>query len=197
MNDFKIEPYVETRSGKRVTFLDPKPDDIDIRDIAYSLANQCRFNGHCSAFYSVAEHSVHVSSLLPRELQLGGLLHDAAEAFVGDIPSPIKQFVPNLRDIEDSIVRVIFEKFGCLDALERYNEIKQVDLQQLYTEAHYLLPSGGKHWNMWNGPRAWSEKDGVKPVCALPQYAFRAFMISFEELTNTGSESKLILPKAA
>lgn len=195
MTEPLIEPYVETRSGKRVTFLDPKPDDIDIHDIAYSLSNQCRFNGHCAAFYSVAEHSVHVSSLLPRDLQLAGLLHDAAEAFIGDIPSPVKQFVPNLRDIEDNIIRVIFQKFGCVEALERYNEIKLADLQQLYTESHYLLPSGGKHWRMWEGPRIWSEKDGVKPVCALPGYAYRAFMLTFKELYN--EPPSLILPAAA
>src|SRR5690606_8557009 len=135
------EPYVETRTGKKFTFLEPKADDIDIADIAYALANQCRFNGHCSSFYSVAEHSVAVAMLLPQELQLAGLLHDAAEAYLGDIPSPLKQFLPDYDRLETTVITAINEKFGVIWDAPTEAAVKQADLQQLRTEAHHLIPS--------------------------------------------------------
>ena len=188
----KYEPYVETRSGKKVTFLDPKRDDIDITDIAYALANQCRFNGHCAPFYSVAEHSVAVSSLLPPELQLAGLLHDAAEAYLGDIPSPIKQFLGEYCDIEDKLLAVIMDKYNVTYLEEEANIVKQADLQQLRTEAHYLIPSGGEDWTIWTKYPDFTVSGGHRPKCAPPQFAYQAFMLVFNNLTQP-KESPIIL----
>ena len=74
-----MESYIETVSGRKFYFLNPNPEDIDIEDIAHALSMQCRFTGHTKWFYSVAEHAIWVSYLVPVHLALEGLLHDASE----------------------------------------------------------------------------------------------------------------------
>ncbi|MEM4379972.1 MAG: hypothetical protein QXL01_04720, partial [Thermoplasmatales archaeon] len=86
-----MEPWIETYSGKKFDYL--AQSELDIEDIAHALSNLCRFNGHTRVFYSVAEHSVNVSSMVPPELKIAALLHDAAEAYIGDVPSPLKQLI--------------------------------------------------------------------------------------------------------
>ena len=194
MSKNEYSPYVETVSGKKVTFMDANPDDIDIHDIAYALANQCRFNGHCSQFYSVAEHSVAVASLLPKELQLAGLLHDAAEAYLGDIPSPIKQYLPDFNKIEDNLLDVILRKYDVDVNEEGWDGIKRADMQQLRTEAWHLIPSKGQDWLIWETPKYQDliPENGNRPIGAPPQYAYRAFMGVFESLTGT-ERSRIIM----
>lgn len=101
-------------SGKIVDVFSIKPCDVSIYDIARSLSHICRFNGHCRNFYSVAQHSLIVSRLVPQEFQREGLLHDAAEAYLGDVPSPLK-YRPEFqffREAEEAVLKVIFEKFN-------------------------------------------------------------------------------------
>src|SRR3954469_23683409 len=88
-------PYLQTVSGRWVNPFDPDPEQLDIGDIARALANQCRFGGHCRVFYSVAQHSVAVSELVQQrggdaEDVFAALMHDAAEAYLGDMPHPLK-----------------------------------------------------------------------------------------------------------
>ena len=88
-------PYIQTVSGRRVNPLDPSPDDIDVHDIAVALSNQCRFGGHTRRYYSVAQHACIVSDqMLERGADaqdaLWGLLHDASEAYLVDLPHPLK-----------------------------------------------------------------------------------------------------------
>lgn len=178
-------PYVETRSGRKVYFLDPSVDSIDISDIAYALANQCRFNGHIP-FYSVAEHSVYVSGLVAEELQLHALLHDAAEAYVGDMSSPLKSIVPQFRTIERRIQNVILKRFDI--AGDGKEEIKQADLQQLRTEAQNFLPSKGKDWEIATD---FDPGNGFSPRCLPPQLAYSLFMDTFKRLyTNEGTHDR-------
>src|ERR1700744_4853571 len=85
--------WIQTFTGKKFSPLAPRPEDVDIRDIAHALAMKCRFNGHCSPFYSIAEHSVRVSWLLEQQGKreaLWGLMHDAADAYLPDLGAPIK-----------------------------------------------------------------------------------------------------------
>jgi hypothetical protein len=105
--------HVITASGKIVNLFNPDPNTLWIKDIAHGLAHTCRWNGHTKSFYSVAEHCVRVADRLPKEKKLTGLLHDAEEAYFGDIISPIKNILPS--DIIEKIINfreVIFKKYN-------------------------------------------------------------------------------------
>jgi 5'-deoxynucleotidase YfbR-like HD superfamily hydrolase len=113
-------PYFKTYTGRTFWPMDPRPDEISILDIAHSLAHQCRFSGHTREFYSVAEHSVRVSQIVPSPYQLWALLHDAAEAYLLDWPRPLKQSGLMgwlYRRAERRLMRVIYQRFG-LDATQ-------------------------------------------------------------------------------
>lgn len=135
---------VETLSGDPMDLLDPDPASIHIEDIAHSLGNACRFNGHTSSFYSVAEHSVLVSCLIARmtcsrDLVLAGFLHDAHEAYLGDIPTPIKRLLPGWERLVRGMDRSIAEHFGCDPDLFVSPEVELADRMALSMEARLLM----------------------------------------------------------
>lgn len=107
-----IPGVIRTFSGQTVNILDPDPATININDIAHALSNQCRFSGHTSHFYSVAEHSVLVAKAVPFSEALAGLLHDASEAYLVDIPTPVKVLLPEYFKLEYRLMEVIAAKFG-------------------------------------------------------------------------------------
>lgn len=90
-----LEPWMETLSGHQYEYANPDPAAIRIEDIARSLTYLCRYNGHCTRFYSVAEHCIHMANVAPPDLKFLALLHDAHEAYCGDIPSPMKAAMNN------------------------------------------------------------------------------------------------------
>ena len=102
--------YLSTYTGKKFYPYDPRPEQICIEDIAHGLSMLCRFAGQCRFFFSVAEHSIAVAHLLPANLKLFGLLHDASEAYLADLPRPVKAGLPEYRAIETNVERVIAEK---------------------------------------------------------------------------------------
>lgn len=105
--------YIQTAGRNYVDLADPDPDQIDIEDIAHGLANICRWVGHTRQFYSVAEHSLLCCDCADPEHALEALLHDAAEAYVGDVSTPLKAMLgPIYTDIEQRIDRVIRAKYG-------------------------------------------------------------------------------------
>jgi hypothetical protein len=111
-----------TQSGKLFNLLHPQADEIDIEDIAQSLSNICRFGGHLNQFYSVAQHSVLVAHLAPQSLKPVALLHDAAEAYLGDVIKPLKYIIGTVyEELETKFITTIFQKFG-LDA----DDIEQI-----------------------------------------------------------------------
>lgn len=133
-----VEPYFRTFTGKWVHIRDPRPGEIDIEDIAHGLSHICRFFGHTDAFYSVAQHSVLVSQQVPASDALWGLLHDAAEAYLGDLARPLK-LAPEMqwyRSIEERFLAYFARKFGlppelpesvvCADALLLATEFRDV-----------------------------------------------------------------------
>ncbi len=133
------EVWIQTISGKRVDLPIPKPEQIDIYDIAYALAMKCRFNGQCKKFYSVAEHSVRVSWLLPPGLELAGLLHDANEAYLPDIPRPVKELIPDYKRVENLMEEAINLKYSIELSDEGKRQIKRADNVMLATEARALM----------------------------------------------------------
>ncbi len=113
---------------------------IHLFDIAHALSNLCRFNGHVKRFYSVGEHSLYVSTLLDsRELQRWGLMHDAAEAYLGDIVRPIKHKMPEFRAIEDRLLQRIAKRFGLVWPIPP--EVFDADDIMLATEFRDLMHS--------------------------------------------------------
>jgi hypothetical protein len=130
--------WIMTFTGRRFWPLTPRPEDVDLRDIAHALSLLCRFNGHCRTFYSVAEHSVRVSRAVPPHLALWGLLHDAAEAYLSDIPRPLKRQWPWFEAHEDTLLQVILARYGL--ELPMPPEVKAADTTLLVTEMRDLMP---------------------------------------------------------
>lgn len=133
--------FIITYTGKRFYPLDPRSEDIDIIDIAHALSMLNRFTGHTNFPYSVAQHSVIVSYAVAPGDALGGLLHDASEAYVNDLARPLKQYLYDYQGMEASILDVIEAKYG-VDT--RHPSIKVADTRALVTEAAVLC--NGEHW---------------------------------------------------
>lgn len=128
---------IRTFSGQYVNVFDPDPDTILIEDIAHALSQQCRFGGHLPEFYSVAQHSVLCVVAVPPEHALAALLHDAGEAYMLDIPSPIKNRLPDYKKYEDNLMQVIAKKFGFQYPL--HEEVKKTDKMLLEKEWRKLM----------------------------------------------------------
>jgi len=141
------EPWIETYTGTAVTPLNIKEDQIFIEDIAHALANQCRFSGHTKEFYSVAQHCVMVAAKILAATDspltaMCGLLHDASEAYIVDIPSPIKPHLCNYFDLERKVMAVIQKKFDLPETFPRI--IKLADVMAVKTEQRDLM---SRNWN--------------------------------------------------
>jgi 5'-deoxynucleotidase YfbR-like HD superfamily hydrolase len=134
--------WIRTYSGAQFSYDHVETNPIYIRDIAHSLAHICRYNGHASEFYSVAQHSMLVASVLPPELQFEGLLHDAAEAYTGDFPAPMKWFLRKQGNdafglLEKRIEYAVRSHFG-LPVMES-PEVKAADMRMCNTEMRDLM----------------------------------------------------------
>jgi hypothetical protein len=173
--------FIGTFSGMRFWPLKPDPNKVCIEDIAHALSCQCRFGGHASKFYSVAEHSVNVSKLCAPEDALWGLLHDGSEAYLVDVPRPLKE-LPEFaayREAESRLQRVIVERFGLPP--EQPASVTEADNDMLWIEAHSMLSSIEEE-AIRDIPIP-LEMEIVSPL--LPAEAERLFLDRFNELTAT------------
>lgn len=178
--------YIQTFSGRAVTVDNPKVEDIDIVDIAHALSNQCRYGGHAHFFYSVAEHSLLVSELVPEYMALEALLHDASEAYMVDVPRPVKMLLSDYKTLENRLHEVIAAKFGT--NFPHDPEVKRMDDAILFVERDRLLgplldPSLDEYW----GPQeAKSHVIPFRPTITgmPPAVAKSRFLQRFEQLTN-------------
>lgn len=173
-----MRQVIETCSGRFVDILEPKVEQIHLPDIAHALALQCRFNGHVRTHYSIAEHCVRVARHMPAPLRIHGLLHDAAEAYLGDIVTPVKRQLAEFAALEDRCLATIYEALAVpLPNPAAEKEVKRADALALKEEAYALLPSRGR-WGQgiepvppefpvecWTGPRA--EVRWLSAVCAV------------------------------
>jgi hypothetical protein len=150
-------PTITLASGKIFDFLDPYGSDFDIEDVAHGLA-RVPVCGQCRDFYSVAEHSLLVSDVV-REYRFEALLHDAAEAFIGDVTRPLKQLLPEYKRIEAMIEDAIAERFG---PDRGYRDVvKEADLSVLAAEqAQVMAP----------GTNAWAKEARIKPAAVVVRY---------------------------
>ena len=152
-----MSAWIVTRSGRRIDFPTPDRESIDFNDIAEALAKTCRFNGHCRGFYSVAQHCViagrHMANL-GRGLGIYGILHDAHEAYTGDIVRPMKEILAeHLKPIEEALDAVIYHVAGVTPPDEAIRFwIKQIDLRLLMTEKRDLVTDRGHMWSVHAEP---------------------------------------------
>jgi len=144
--EVRIGDWMQTYTGRAFYPLDPRQAEIDPIDIAHGLSMTCRYNGHVSRFYSVAEHCVKMSEAVSPENALWALLHDATESYVGDVIRPLKKHLPDYVDIEDHLMRVICARFG-LTVFEMPAEVKAADNRILLTERAALLGPTPLPWH--------------------------------------------------
>lgn len=130
--------HILTATGRYFNFRAPELHSYQVEDIAHALSRLCRYTGHCKKFYSVAQHSVLVSYYVPEELALEGLLHDASEAYLGDVSSPLKALLPDYKAIEKSVEQAIALHFDL--HFPHPAIIKEVDLRMLVTEMRDNMP---------------------------------------------------------
>lgn len=141
--------WIQTVKGRKFWPLDARPGDFDIEEIAHALSNLCRFGGHTRDFYSVSQHCVLVSQLVPLELARDGLMHDAAEAYLIDLPRPIKYAMPTYLEAEHKMEVALAEQFG-LD-FPWHPMVKAADNNALVTEARDLLGKPPEDWTTVTG----------------------------------------------
>lgn len=173
------DPYgwILTSTGRRIPLLHPDPADIDIRDIAHALSNQCRYAGHTQFFYSVAEHSWHCSHLFAAAGDaLWGLLHDAAEAYLGDVTSPLKRLLPEYQEIEELWMEVIAHALRLPGPPPA--TLKDVDTAVLLAEAGVLMAGDLGVW-------ATTEPANIRVKCWEPERAKGEFLARWDALTRS------------
>lgn len=138
-------PTILLHSGNYFSYDRPHDSQWTLEDIAHGLAMTCRFGGQARRYYSVAEHSVYVSQLVPEELAWDALMHDAAEAFICDMPKPLKEMLPDYKRIEKHVESAIIERYGLRDPMPP--EIKMADIQMLRAEQVQIMRNNDDwHW---------------------------------------------------
>ena len=133
---------MQTSGGTYFDFVDPDSSTIAITDIAHALSNICRFTGHPRGFYSVAEHSIFCSQLVPLEDAAAALMHDAAEAYCGDVSSPLRALLPGYEVILRRVEAAVAERFGM--PLPLPETVKTADRQMLRLEQRFAMDSGDR-----------------------------------------------------
>lgn len=180
----EIGPFIQTVSGRRVDPFSLAVEDIEVGDIAQALANQCRFGGHCRRFYSVAQHSCLVSDLVRERggdaaAALWALLHDAPEAYLSDLPHPLKHFSELgrlYREAEERLQRAITERFELPS--DPPPALREADRALLAAERRALMVES------WD----WPELEGVAAAEVeiapwTPERSAREFLTRYERLT--------------
>jgi hypothetical protein len=157
---------IRTYTGEIFDVLNPDPELICIEDIAHALGNLCRFGGHTRRFYSVGQHAFLCATLAPEPLKLAALLHDASEVYLVDVPSPIKQLLPQYQEMEDRLMQIIAKKYGFTYPLAK--RVDEIDKMMLKREWKQLM----------------TRKDKKPFDCWLPEMAEIMFLDYYQLLTT-------------
>ena len=172
---------ISTYDGEFFDFKNPEGYDYSILEIVHALSNICRYGGHSNRFYSVAEHSVIVSKLVPSKYALIGLLHDASEAFVGDMPSPLKALCPEYREIEGRVHRAIAKAFDLPYPFPP--EIKLADKQAYRAEREQITTVADNMWYTDIPPA------DINVQCLCPELAHWQFLQRFNQIKTEQLEA--------
>lgn len=186
---------IQTYTGKLVDVFNPTTDAVDILDIAWSLAHTCRFRGHCKRFYSVAEHCVRGLDYVPQAVALPWLLHDAAEAYLMDTPSPLKRHLWIMRnqdidpwpieDLERQWQEAIATRFGIRYDLTLATNLRDVDLRMLATERKHLMFDNGAQWENLKDVRPYETFiSDIAGISFMPNRVAQVFLQKYAELTG-------------
>lgn len=170
--------WIQTYTGRAVYPMDMRPEDICIEDIAHALSMQCRYSGHCLRFYSVAEHSVLIARWLRQvsdAVALEGLLHDATEAYLADVPRPIKPFLVGYKEAEARAAEAIAQAFD-LSMAGHPDIVHEADNRILHDERIQNMATSERGWSL-TGVRL-----GVTLQFWSPERAKAEFLALFEEL---------------
>ena len=175
--------WITTFTGRRFYVLDPRAEDVCIEDIAHSLSLQCRFNGHTRSFYSVAQHSVLVSELCAPADAPYGLLHDASEAYIGDMSAPLKHTdeMQSFRDTERHVMNAIGDHFWL--PFKEPASVRTADRRILLTEARDL---GMDVTGWYKGYEPYDEKITPWP----PRVAEENFLRRFNALVFAKTQAR-------
>uniref|UniRef100_A0A3B0M1R7 5'-deoxynucleotidase YfbR n=1 Tax=Arsenophonus endosymbiont of Trialeurodes vaporariorum TaxID=235567 RepID=A0A3B0M1R7_9GAMM len=182
---------IATYTNRRFNYIDVSEEDITLGDIAQGLSDECRFAGQIAHFYSVAQHAVYVSYLVPQEYALEALLHDATEAYCKDLPTPLKALLPEYKKIENRIDEVIRKKFNL--PAEMSEVVNYADLVMLATERQFFALDRDNKWPILEGI---PETDLIAISYVSPTKAKYLFIERYKELTgkeiNYDAEIKII-----
>jgi hypothetical protein len=178
---------VETASGFYLDLVDPDPGAIWLQDIASGLSKKCRFSGQCFKFFSVAEHSCMIQDRVDSfDLKCMAILHDAAESYMGDLPRPLKWLLPEYRDVEHRLQKVIYDRFlpPMLINIVLGLDVRTLDNEQLMYEAYHLMPSRGYDWDFTGivFDASWMSRE---PYCWEPDRAEVEFLKRCKDLGIT------------
>lgn len=170
--------WMQTYSGRPFFPLEAVPSDIYIEDIAHALGMVCRYAGHCLRFYSVAEHCVLLSRTVDPEHARWALLHDAAEAYVGDMVRPLKHQMPEYQAVEDRLIEVIALQFGLEGDMPA--QVKEHDTQIVVDEREQIMTPSSLPWSLLDGYRPL----GVTIEGWSPERAEAEYLSRYRELFN-------------
>lgn len=174
--------WIQTATGRQFHPFDPRPEDVCVEDIAHHLANMCRFTGATRSFYSVGEHCVRVSRVVAPENAFAGLLHDAAEAYLVDLPRPLKrsaEFAGAYARAERGVAAAICERFSLPEGAFDHPDVKRADEVLLVTEKRDLMAAPPAPW-VETGAEPLEERIAAWP----PEAAHFQFLARYYELTG-------------
>lgn len=150
--------WMQTATGGQFWPIDPRASEIDINVIAHALSMQCRYAGHCIKFYSVAEHCVHMARFVSNPNKLWALLHDASEAYLVDVPRPLKPHLPGYYEAEKRVMEAVIIKFDLAPIMP--SEVKSADNRILVDERAQNMVQTGHQW----------VSDGLEPLGVILRY---------------------------
>lgn len=181
------DTWLQTYTGKRVSVMNPQPEEINLEDIVTALSKQCRFNGHCSKFYSVAEHCVRGSylaeKLYNKKIAKEFLLHDATETYMGDMIRPVKRMIPQFEEMEQVFWKAISTKFKL--PYVHSKEVHFLDNVMVTWEKRDLLPNS----EPWPNLPDISQLNLPYLVPDDWQQAYVEYHLRFVELFGSGYDS--------
>ncbi len=196
--------WMMTASGRHFWPEDPRPKDLAIEDIAHGLANQIRFGGQINQRYTVAQHSVNVLELVVErylstscglyidwpKIQMAALLHDGAEAFLGDMPTPVKRGLPDYKKMESMTMAAIEKRWDCAVSADEKRIIKDADLNMLTVEAQrFYGKKTTASWELMPPTSSATALIGRQNVWGF-EVAKNAFLVNFENLRKIRKQKR-------